>query len=134
MKAVAILKIMGELGARFPITKIWEIISYVSEMLKDERVVIINKDGVPHGVAFCSICDDYDTFYRKTTWNYKPHDPKGKILYIELLCCKKWTKELREIFEIELIKKYPSIEEAVWHRWASYGDRKVTYRRKICMK
>lgn len=131
MRAIPILKIMGELGARFPTSKIWEIISYVSSMLEDERVIVISKDEIPYGVAFCSLSNDYEPFYKKDTWDYKAHDPKGKILYIELLCCKKWTHELREIFETELVKKYPSIEEACWHRWAAYGDRKVTYKRRV---
>lgn len=131
MTEIDVLKTMGELGARFNASKLWIIIDYVAKMLADERIVIIKKDGEIEGVAFCSLSNDYELYYKKDTWDYFQHDSKGSVLYLELLCCRKWTRELRKLFESEIVKKYPSIKEAVWHRWASYGDRKVIYKRRI---
>ena len=131
MNTLDIIKFMGERGGRFPKDSIKEIIHYFSNMIRDGRVVVIYKEKEIYAFVTFALTDEYERFYKKKTWDYVPHDKSGKIMYVEFMVCKQWNKQLRYQFQSEILKLYPQIEEAHWHRWASYGDRLITWRRKL---
>ena len=130
MNIIDIIKILGEMGGRFPKSQLGSLMEYFSKMIADGRVIVIWKDNEPYSVMTFSISNEFEQFHKKSTWHYLPHDPTGTSLYIELLVSKVWTKELRKQFGQEILKKYPQLEEAHWHRWVSSGERHVKIRRK----
>ena len=131
---IKVLKFMGECGARYPLDNFENIYMYVYRMLQDNRVVEIGKNGTTEGYLFYSLCHDINSYYKKKTWRYVPQVTNGTTLYVEKLVCKKWTKELRRKFEEIITTMYPQIEGAIWHRYGLKMDRKVIYRRNLCMK
>ena len=131
MNTLNLVKILGELGGRFPKSKLPDIMYYLSNMLRDGRVILIKENGINYAVAFVSLGSDYNEYYKKGTWDYRKHDVTGRVLYVELIVCRQWNKHLRKLFQNELLSWFPQIEEAHWHRWASWGDRHITWRRKI---
>lgn len=131
MDPIEIIKIMGEMGFKFFERDLDKMIAYIMNMIKDERVIVINNDSQPYSVAFFSITDSVDEFLIKDTWDYKPHHPEGKIIYVEKIVSKGWDKDLRRILEHTVRTKYPQLEYGVWHRYAKQGDRMVMTKRRL---
>lgn len=129
--AIGIMKFMGECGARFSYKGLDHIISYIENMIKDQRVTVISENHKPIAVLFFSMTDNPQYFLRKGTWDYLPHFPQGKIIYVEKLVSRGWNKLIRKQFESEVTKVHPQIEFAIWHRYAKWGDRQVTYKRRM---
>lgn len=129
MNELGVIKFLGQRGARFGKRSLDQAISYFSHMIKDKRVITLFKDGKLHSIMAFSLGEDFDRFYRKHVWRYVPHDPSGKILYVEMVVSKSWDKDIRKQFRDEILKLYPQIEEAHWHKWATWGDRHVMWRR-----
>lgn len=121
--------IVAFLGQRHPLAQI-----YFHNMIKDGRVIGIYDNGVLYGILAFSLCFEYEPYWKKETWDYVPHIPEGTTLYIELLACKEWNKEIRKTFAKEILARHPQIDLAIWHKWADWGDRKVTWRRQCLMK
>ncbi|MDO8656152.1 MAG: hypothetical protein Q7K45_02860 [Nanoarchaeota archaeon] len=131
INVVEILKFMGELGVLYEPKTLPMAFDYVSDMLHDHRIVEIRKDGTPHAIIFFSVCNDYEPYLKKGEFEYLPDNPSGKIIYVEVMIARRWTRELREKFEELLATKYPNFEYGVWHRMASWGDRKVIAKRRL---
>lgn len=121
-----ILCVMGEAGAYFVREALPEAFTYVRRMVIDGRCITIKDDnGKDVGVIFFSVCDDYDPFYKKKRWHYLPHNPDGKILYVELIASSIWNKQIRIAFQEGILNRFPNLKTGVWHRWAKWGDRRV---------
>lgn len=125
MNAIDLLLFMGELGKRYSEKDLLEAHYYLYRMIDDGRTIVIMEDGKVHAFICFSICEDFEQFYKKDTWDYIPHYPSGSIIYIELMICRKWTKELRGKFEELIIQRYPQLHTGIWHKYAKWGDRKV---------
>lgn len=102
---------------------------YFEKMGREERIINITRNGKFHTFITYSICDDYKPYVDKDLWDYLPHDPNGKICFVEKLMSLHWTLRLRKKLERAIIKKYPQVEMAVWMRPGINNDRKVIYRR-----
>ena len=98
---------------------------YIELMGQDERIFLI--DG--HGVLFYSICFKTAPFAKKPLFNYLPHDVNGDICYIEKVVSSVWNRQIRDAFEEEVIKKYPQLKCAQFHR-PSYNKLKTIRRKK----
>ena len=131
MNAYDVVKAYGELGCMFREKIIEDVIDYFALMLYDERIILITKDSQPHAVICFSMTNDPDLYLKKKTWDYLPHEPTGKIIYVEKIICKKWDKELRSQFEHEISKRYPKMQYGMWHREGLWGDRKVISKRRF---
>lgn len=135
MNAVKLAKIFGEMGCLFYQHELKSALDYFQKMLEADRIVYILSDDKPYAFLFISLTNDPDAFLKKGKWEYLDQDEAGKILYVEKLISKGWDKETRVLFEKLITEKYPQIEYGLWHRWAKWGDRKVTSKRRIpCMK
>ena len=123
---------MGEHGIRYTEKELPSVLDYVSYMIANDRVIEIESERGIEAVIFLSVCDDFDTFYKKPTWIYKPHDPHGKIVYVEKMVATEWNRELRSQFKDFLVNRYPNADRAIWHRWAKWGDIKaITFKGRI---
>ncbi len=131
MNALDILCFMGDLGIRYPKDAIDECIRYVENMVRTDRVITIRDGSGLNAIVFFSICNDWEPFYKKETWEYYDHTPTGNALYVEKIVAKRFTKEMRRELETLFLAKYPQLEFAKWHRWGKIGDRGVTVRRKL---
>lgn len=131
MDAIEVMKLMGDMGLMYKESELDETICYFMNMIKDERVIKVDKDGTPYAILVYSITDDCEPFLKKRTWEYKPHFPDGKTAYVEKIVSKGFDKELRTIFEQIIRTKYPQIEYGAWHKWAKWGDRKVVTKRRL---
>lgn len=134
MNAVDVLIFLGRIGYRFTPSTALLARNYFYEMIRDGRITALYKDGVIHGILAFSLCTDYEAFWKKETWDYRPHQIDGTTLYVELMAARNWNKEVRQAFQQEILKLHPQVEQAVWHKWAAWGDRKVTWRRQWAMK
>lgn len=119
------------MGLMYKESEIDDAILYCANMLKDERIITINKDGEIYAVMFFSITDSADEFLIKKTWEYRPHHPEGRVIYVEKIVSKGWDKELRSILERVARTKHPQIEYGIWHKWAKWGDRMVITKRRL---
>ena len=104
---------------------------YYKLMASEDRVIVIKKDGTIHTLVALSICNDYKPYSEKDLWDVLPHDPNGRICFIEQLISFEWSREIFRELEKTIVTKYPSIEEAVWFRPGKAKERKVIYRRKF---
>lgn len=111
MNVIEILKFAGDVGVRFRHKDAESIIDYFFKMVDDNRCVLITENLLPIAVITFSVCNEYDEFYRNSSWDYQQHNPFGKKVYVEFLACKKWTKDIRKKFEAQLVEKYPYIQE-----------------------
>ena len=131
MNPTQVLSAMGDMGLRYSRKEIYPAYYYISNMINDNRVIVIYKDLLPVAVITFSFCNNYEPFLQKGTWDYKPHEPNGLILYIEKMVSIGWNREIRKDFEYKISELYPNFEIAVWHRWAKWGDRKVIAKRRM---
>lgn len=99
--------------------------NYLRFMANDGRLLAI------YGIGFMtfSVCNNYTPYEEKGIWDYLPHNPKGRICFIEKAVFKKWTLSLRKQITNEIYKRFPQIEETIWFRPTKGDDRKITYRR-----
>lgn len=137
MNPIMILKIMGEMGARYRESKINDIVDYTTRMCDNGRIIIISDKDEPFAVLFFSVTNDPDKFLNKGQYEFMSHDPCGKILCVEKLISRGWNKELRTEFESKITEKFPQITHGVWYRYGKVGDRKViakVRRRLECTK
>lgn len=107
------------------------VLDYFQKMIDDGRIIVIKKDSKIHAFIAFSVTDNPEEFHKKGEWNFKTHNPSGKIVYIEKLISKGWNRDLRFQFEEMILKEYPNLERGVWHRWARWGDRKTFTVRRI---
>lgn len=132
MDAIELMRIMGEdFRVRFHKDELDYAILYFINMIKDNRVVIIYEDKLPFAIMTYSLTDDSDTFLKKETWDYLPHNLLAKTVYVEKLISKGWNKGLRLAFEKTITSMYPKIEQGIWHRYGKYGDRCVISKRRL---
>ena len=103
---------------------------YLKEMLKRNRVMVIENDGVVEAVVMFYLTDDYETLYKKGTWEVVQDNEFGKQVYIDKLVCKKFTRPMHESIEAALTDRYPQIEEAIYHR--APKDRCIRIKRRNC--
>ena len=101
---------------------------YFEKMASDGRLIQIFEDGKQVTFLTFSICNNYTPYKDKDIWEYLPHDPSGRICFIEKLASIRWNKELRMQLENAILEKYPQIEETVWFRPTHNEERKVTRR------
>ena len=130
LRALDILKFMGEHGIRYARWRVNQAQDYMEQMINEKRVITIEDEEGLHTVILFSVCHDYTPFYKKKTYEYLPHDPSGTILYIEKAVSRGWTKELRKPMKDLFLTEYPQLQVAKWHRWGKRGDRPVTVRRE----
>lgn len=125
MKTLAVLTFLGEMGIRWTNESLEQALDYVDRMIKDERVIRIDDDNGIHTVIFFAVCESYDPFYKKETWEYKSHDPDGTTLYVEKAASRGWSKDLRNKVRELILSQYPDIQTWRWHRWGKKSDRAV---------
>lgn len=104
--------------------------NYFKKMAEDDRFIRIFEDGVATTFICFSICNDCEDYEKKGLWEYLPHDPMGRICFVEKMGSFNWNKSIRKQLEIEIVKKYPNIEYAIWFRPTKNNDRKVIYKVK----
>lgn len=102
--------------------------SYLELMAQDERVIIINKEGVSHTLITFSLCNDIRPFVNKKLWDVIPHDPMGDTCYVEKIITDGWSKDIRLKLQDAILTKYSQVKWAVWYRPGKDNDRKVTRR------
>ena len=128
MTYLDVLEIMHKVGYHIKRSVIHDVVDYVDNMLRDSRILVINRDGEPYALVLFSISNSYEPYFLKNDFDFLPHNPNGRIIYLEKLISKGWDKELRQQFEETILQIYPQLETAVWHR---RGDRKIVAKRRL---
>lgn len=103
---------------------------YFKQMASDGRLIIISKDDKFNALLTFSICEGYLPYANKDLWEYLPHNPEGRICFVEKLISLKWSREIFRQLEKEIVNRHPQIEQAVWFRPGKINERKVVYRRR----
>lgn len=126
---------MGERGILYKESEFESTVSYIRNMIKDNRVIVIYKSGDIHTVLFFSISNDWRKHYLKETWEYRSHDPYGAEIYFEKAVSVRWSRAIRCEVKGELLRRFPSLRLAKWHRYDTIGDRECTLKRgaKTCL-
>ena len=105
------------------------IADYPYKMIKDGRVVSIAENGKVVAIVFFSLCNDETEHLWNWDYEYRTHNPDGKILVLEGLVCKDFhfgiVKKMKEVF----YQKFPQIEKTVWRR-DKRDNKKCTLRRR----
>lgn len=89
---------------------------YLKEMLKLNRVMIIQDGESVEAVIMFYLTNDYEILYKKSTWEIAKDDPNGTQIYIDKMVCKSWNKDLRKSVQEAIEKKFPHVEMGVYHR------------------
>lgn len=77
-----------------------------------------------------SICNDYSQFKAKDVFRVLPHDPDGKICYIETFISGDCNRDIIRQIESVIVKRFPQINKAVWCRPGDVEEREYHYRRR----
>ncbi len=88
---------------------------YMTEMLKRDRVLMLESDRGLESVIFYFLTDDVTPFTNKPTWAM-PEDNNGHILFIDKMLSRSWTKSVREAIREQVEARYPQVTEAHWLR------------------
>ena len=131
MNSIDILKFFGEMGIRYQEDEIPKAIAYIDRMIEDGRFMISIDKGKPHTIILFSICNNYEPFYKKGTWDYLSHFRDGNTVYIEKAVSKHFSRRLRMFTEEALVETYPKLEGYVWHRWGRLNDRILKGKRRL---
>jgi len=131
MNTIEIIEFLCRIGLRFTEKTLKDIVFYINNMIKDNRVIVINKDNEIYCVLMFSLEDNWEKFLKKQNWVYVSHNPFSETVYIEKIVSLGFDKELRKVIESELTKLYPHIKYGIWHRYAKWGDRKVIAKRRL---
>lgn len=112
---------------------------YCQEMLKRNRVIIIQKAGEVEGIIFFYLTDNYKLLYKKPLWSIAQDNPDGSQIYIDKMVCKRYTKELRKSLQDAIESKFPQVELGIYHRAPKDRCYKVYRRRqhvqnKLCFR
>jgi len=103
---------------------------YISRMLEDDRILIVEKDGKIEVLSFLSMGDDPDKFRRKNCWDYLEHDPESKFCYLEKFIAVKWDFwALKEVIRdgIDVAReRFPNAEVLFWQRVKKRQDKLVS--------
>ena len=131
MTSSEVLYLFRRIGFDIDLRVLTKFTDYISSMMKDDRVLIIYENGEPYALLLYSITNNHIPYLLKSDWTYLEHDPDGSTIYIEKLISKGWNKELRQEFERKILERHPQLTDAVWHKWAEWGDRQVTIKRRL---
>ena len=107
---------------------------YLGKMVKDARVVTCGNPE-PHTYFTFSLCSGtWEKYADKDLWDYLPHDPSGRICFIEQFASVDFSRNIFRNLEKIMFIKHPQIEQIIWFRpggpHSKFEDRKFTYRRR----
>lgn len=105
---------------------------YVSEMLRRNRVIIINGKDDMEAILFYFITDDHKKFDNRPLWSTPQDSETGSTIFIDKMVAKRWTKSLRLTVQNAIEEKYPFIEQAFWLREPKNRNVIIKRRRQIC--
>lgn len=89
---------------------------YLKEMLKMNRVMMIQNNGEIEAIILYYLTNDYEKLYKKKTWELAKDEPYGSQIYIDKMVCKKFTKEIRKALQEAIESEYPNVTLGVYHR------------------
>ena len=114
--------------------------NYAQTMFNRRRSILIKNGKSPEAILFYFFTHDYETFYKKATWDLPEDNPTGTQLYIDKMICRHWNKDIRNAVKAALEAKFPWILEAVYHRapndrcvkiMSEYGKKEALFYSKI---
>ena len=107
-------------------------VAYLREMGSLGRLIVVNNGNREIGwVTFFLLesVDQADAAHERPMWSTFIDCPQGRVIYIDKMVCGAWDKELRILFQREVLKQFPELETAVWFRASQTGpDHKVVRR------
>ena len=89
---------------------------YISEMLRRNRVMVVNSEEGMECLICYFLTDDIKKFSNRPMWSTPEDSKEAKTIFIDKMVARKWTKSLREAVENAVITKYPFVEKAHWLR------------------
>jgi len=118
---------LGECGLRYTKDHFITIYSYLDQMIKDGRIFMIYKDGIPVSFIAVSICREPDCqiYYFKDTWQYVSHDLNGDIAYIEKFVSLKYDRKLRLEIEKKIKELFKNVILGLWFRPHNIKDDRI---------
>ena len=96
--------------------------NYIERMIDDRRL-IVSQGNYYKSIFFISICDDPEPYLDNNIFEYKEHDPYGKICVVEKFAGINIPFSIRKVFSDFLKINYPSVEEVRWIRPNKKGVR-----------
>lgn len=105
---------------------------YVLDMVRRNRVIIINDERGMVAVLFYFLTDDVSRFKNRPMFSKIDDQDSGSILYIDMLVGRKWTKSVREALQEAIETKYPEVMEAHWLREPKNRNVIIKRRRELC--
>lgn len=101
---------------------------YFKEMLRRNRVMIVQNDTEIQAVLTYFLTDDYETLYKKSHWDIPRENPEGHQIYVDKMICKNWKVPIRRIVQDLIEDSFPNVMEGHYHR-APY-DRHIKIMRR----
>ena len=89
---------------------------YIAEMLRRNRVMIVNGDDGMECLLCYFITDNIAKFSNRPMWSTPEDSQEAKTIFIDKMVARKWDKSLREAVKTAINEKFPFVEEAHWLR------------------
>lgn len=89
---------------------------YISEMLRRNRVMVIDGDNGMEALICYFITDDVTKFNNRPLWSCPQDSERGHTIFIDKMVARHWTHALRREVQSSIEKKFPFIEQAYWLR------------------
>ena len=90
--------------------------SYLLEMMKRKRVMVVMDDDLIVAILCFFITNDYSKLYKKGMFEVASEDEYGSQMYIDKMVCKRWTKQIRELMQDAIEYEFPQVDEVYYHR------------------
>lgn len=104
--------------------------SYIEEMLRRKRVMLLKEDESVKGIATFFLSDDYKKFLFKPLWEIPEGDSDdGKYIIIDKMACQSWNLSMRRLLQEVIEENFNVLEGHYYH--APLGPHVKIKRRRL---
>ena len=103
--------------------------SYLLEMMRRKRVMIVFKGELIDAVITYFLTNDYTKIYKKGEWDIPNDEPHGSQIYVDKMICRRWTPTLRRYVQEMIETTFPNVLEGYYLR-APYDRCVIIYRKE----
>jgi hypothetical protein len=104
--------------------------NYLQAMLKKDRVLVVKDGSNIVAILIYYITDDYETLYKKGTWDIAEDNPEGHQFYIDKLVALNFTPLIHRLIKEAVRERFPNVTEAFYHREPKDRCAKIIVRRQ----
>jgi hypothetical protein len=102
--------------------------NYLSEMLRRNRIIVIEDESGIACILAYFLTDDIEKFANRPMWSCPEDSDTGETFFVDKMVARKWNREIRNMVQDQVEKRFPFVSQAYWLREPK--NRSVIIRRR----